>query len=82
MEERKNYKCTQENFSGDRYAHYLGCQVGFSGVYICQNLSNSVIKTVNFIKHQLYLNKVVKKKKSKSLLCVKPSIQESLKVLK
>ena len=65
MEERKNYKCTQENFSGDRYAHYLGCQVGFSGVYICQNLSNSVIKTVNFIKHQLYLNKVVKKKKVK-----------------
>ena len=45
MEERTNYKCTQENFSGDRYAHYLGCQVGFSGVYICQNLSNSVIKT-------------------------------------
>ena len=80
MEERTNYKWTQENLSGDRYVHYLGCQVGFRGVYICQNLSNSVIKTVNFIKHQLYLNKVVKK--SKSLLCVKPSIQEILKVLK
>lgn len=80
MEERTNYKWTQENFSGDRYVHYLGCQVGFRGVYICQNLSNSVIKTVNFIKHQLYLNKFVKK--IKSLPCVKPSIQESLKVLK
>lgn len=51
------------NFSGDRYVHYLGCQVGFRGVYICQNLSNSIIKTVNFIKHQLYLNKFVKKLK-------------------
>ena len=59
MEEGTNYQWTQENFSGDRYVHYLGFQVGFSGVNICQNLSNYVIKNVNFIKHQLYLNKVV-----------------------
>ena len=36
----KDDKAQEETFGCYRYIHYLDCDDGFTGVYLCQNLSN------------------------------------------
>lgn len=31
------------DFWGDGYVHYLDCEEGFTGIYICQNLLNYML---------------------------------------
>lgn len=40
---RKNYKAWGGTVGGYRYIHYLDCDDGFTGVYLCENLSNYIL---------------------------------------
>lgn len=48
----------EEILVGDRYAHYIDCSNGFTGIYICQN-SWIVHLKMQFTVCQLYVDKVV-----------------------
>lgn len=41
--ERRTEKGYKEISGDDGYLHYLNCGDGFTGVFICQNLSNSTL---------------------------------------
>lgn len=40
---RAAYHRHEEGFGGDGYGHYLEFGDGFTGIYICQNLSKSTL---------------------------------------
>lgn len=42
-EEKRNMKVHKETLGNDGYVHYIDCGDGFIDVYMCQDISNSVI---------------------------------------
>ena len=37
-------KVYKKTFLGDGYAYYLDCDSDFTGIYICQNVSNCILQ--------------------------------------
>lgn len=53
--------------AGDRTIVNLGCDAGYTTIYICQNLEKHIAKSVNFTVCILYLKlRVLRLKKKKS----------------
>ena len=58
-------KVYKKTFLGDGYAYYLDCDSDFTGIYICQNVSNCILQI-----HAVYYMSVTHTEREKECVCV------------